>query len=134
MSRSGYCDDFGNQWELIMWRGQVASATRGKRGQQLLRDTLAALEALPEKRLIVGELVQEGEVCTLGATGLMRGIDMKDLDPTEPDDVAAAFNCAPQLAREIVYMNDEYCRYETPEERFESMVKWVKSQIREVPA
>jgi len=31
MSRSGYSDDFGNdyQWQQIMWRGAVASAIRG---------------------------------------------------------------------------------------------------------
>lgn len=30
MSRSGYNDDIDN-WQMIKWRGQVASAVRGKR-------------------------------------------------------------------------------------------------------
>jgi hypothetical protein len=35
MSRSGYSDDYGDDepWQLIMWRGAVASAFRGRRGQ-----------------------------------------------------------------------------------------------------
>lgn len=58
MSRSGYNDDIDN-WALIKWRGQVASAIRGKRGQKMLRDLLAALDAMPEKSLIVHELESE---------------------------------------------------------------------------
>ena len=39
MSRSGYCDEL-EQSELAMWRGQVASAIRGKRGQAFLVELL----------------------------------------------------------------------------------------------
>lgn len=35
MSRSGYTDDCDG-WQLIMYRGAVASAIRGARGQRLL--------------------------------------------------------------------------------------------------
>ena len=41
MSRSGYTDGF-EMWSVIRWRGAVASAIRGQRGQRLLRDLLAA--------------------------------------------------------------------------------------------
>ena len=54
MSRSGYSDDAEN---VAMWRGQVANATRGRRGQKLLRDMVAALDAMPDKRLFQGHLV-----------------------------------------------------------------------------
>lgn len=142
MSRAGYSDDIDN-WALIKWRGQVASAIRGKRGQKLLTDLLAALDAMPEKRLIVEDLENaDGEVCTLGALGKARGIDMQELDPEDPDGVAAAFDIAPQLAREIVYMNDEACSHTygnvegrmvwekiTPEQRWTDMRKWVASKI-----
>jgi hypothetical protein len=37
MSRSGYSDDLEN-WSLIRWRGAVASAIRGRRGQAFLRE------------------------------------------------------------------------------------------------
>ncbi len=129
MSRSGYSDDI-DQWDLIRWRGQVASAIRGQRGQKLLREMLAALDAMPDKTLVTGDLeTEEGEVCALGALGKVRGIDMQKLDPTEPDDVAAAFDIAPQLAREIVYENDEGWHNETPEQRWVRMRKWVAAQI-----
>lgn len=130
MSRSGYIDDIDN-WELIKWRGQVASAIRGKRGQQLLRDTLAALDAMPQKRLVASELeTAEGEVCTLGAVGRMRGLDMGEIDPEEYEAVALMFDIAEPLAREIVYENDECGRYdETPEQRWERMREWVAKRV-----
>lgn len=129
MSRAGYNDDI-DQWDLIRWRGQVASAIRGKRGQAMLRDLLAALDAMPVKALITEELEQDGDVCALGALGRARGIDMTELDPGEPVDVAAAFNIAEQLAREIVYENDEGGWKETAEERWTRMRKWVAGKIR----
>ena len=138
MSRHGYTDDMEDNWALIKWRGQVASAIRGRRGQKLLRDLQMALDAMPEKRLIAHELEEvDGEVCALGALGKSRGMDMKELDPEEPESVAAAFDIAPQLAREIVYENDEYDyiyensgrRKVTPEERWSYMRKWVESRI-----
>ena len=140
MSRSGYIDDFDENWSLIRWRGQVASATRGKRGQKLFVDMLAALDAMPEKALVVGELeTPEGDVCALGALGKVRGIDMAKIDPEDPPQVAAAFDIAEQLAQEIVYMNDEYYDFEyignmrvdiTPEKRWQKMRDWVAKQIK----
>lgn len=60
MSRSGYSEDCDNDWSLIRWRGAVKSAIRGKRGQALLKEMLEALDAMPVKRLIRGELVATG--------------------------------------------------------------------------
>ena len=123
MSRSGYSDDYDDNWGLIKWRGMVASATRGKRGQVLLRDLLAALDAMPVKALVAHELeTEQGDVCALGAVGKARGVDLSALDPEEPEQVAGAFNIAPCLAQEIVYENDEGDSWkETPEHRWELM-------------
>lgn len=130
MSRSGYSDDL-DSWALIKWRGQVASAIRGARGQKLLSEMLIALDAMPEKSLTTSELeTTDGEVCALGALGKMRGLKMDDIDPEDPDQVASVFDIAPQLAREIVNENDEYYRNETPEQRWERMRVWVASKIR----
>lgn len=168
MSRSGYNDDEIDMLALGRWRAQVRSATRGKRGQRLLRDMLAALDAMPEKRLIAGELevsadadekraqawvklfgdpaaadryrerfvrprtehFRDGDVCALGALGRVRGLDMSDLDPEEPEGVASAFDVASPLAREIFYVNDDYWNPgETPEQRWQRVRKWVASQI-----
>lgn len=108
MSRSGYTDDCENQWELIRWRGAVKSAIRGKRGQQALREILAALDAMPNKRLASELLVTaDGEFCTLGALGNARGVDLDSIDPDDPQAVAAAFGISEALAAEIMYENDE---------------------------
>jgi hypothetical protein len=61
VSRSGYVDDMCDEWALIRYRGAVASAIRGKRGQAFLREMLAALDAMPEKRLTAGALVFDGQ-------------------------------------------------------------------------
>ena len=131
MSRSGYSED-GDECSYAMWRGAVASAIRGRRGQALLREMLAALDAMPDKRLIAEELEQDGCVCALGAVGRARGLDMASLDPEDSDTVAAEFGIAHALACEILYMNDEYGpRKETPEERFIRMRKWVENKIHD---
>ncbi|WP_210338376.1 hypothetical protein [Bradyrhizobium genosp. L] len=142
MSRSHYSDDIDN-WQLIKWRGAVNSALRGARGQAFFKEMLAAMDAMPVKRLVAHELVEpenipcshwgmfETEsVCAIGAVGKARGIDMSSIDPEDADTVAGKFNIAHALACEIVYMNDEWGSYkETPEARFIRMRKWVESNI-----
>ena len=110
MSRSGYSDDYGDDDPLALgrWRGAVNSAIRGKRGQQTLREILAALDAMPVKALAAGSLVTaDGEFCTLGVLGAQRGLAIDKLDPEDPEEIAKAFGIAPAMVREIVYMNDE---------------------------
>lgn len=132
MSRSGYTDDCEDNWAMIRWRGVVASATRGKRGQQFFRELLEALDAMPVKRLIADNLVCEGEFCTLGVLGAKRDIEMTDLDPDDSERVAQAFNIAECLAQEVVFMNDEAAHWrETPEQRFARMREWVAKQIKQ---
>ena len=130
MSRSGYTDDMDDPWAHIMWRGAVASAIRGKRGQAFLREMLAALDALPEKRLIEEELAHAGEVCAIGAVGKAGNVPMESIDPEDYGAIAAAFGIAEAMAREIMFMNDEgTMRREAPEERFARMREWIVSQI-----
>jgi hypothetical protein len=137
MSRSGYSDDLDN-WDMIKWRGQVASAIRGKRGQAFLRELLAALDAMPEKRLVQGEFEADGEVCALGSVARVRGMDLAKFDPDDAEDVGDAFGIANQLALEIMWENDEFSTWDestqkfdrSPEKRWEHMRKWVANQIR----
>ena len=130
MSRHGYTDDFHDE-PLVFgrWRGCVASAIRGRRGQKLLRDLRDALDAMLEKRLIQQELESEGEVCALGAVGRARGIEMIGIDPEDSERVAATFDIAEPLAREIMYENDEDYGDLTPEQRWRHMRAWVESKI-----
>lgn len=139
MSRSGYTDDGDN---LAMWRGQVASAIRGRRGQAFLREMVEALDAMPEKRLILHELRKDGEVCALGSVGAKRGIEMEKLDPEDTRSLSTAFGIAHQLVAEIEYMNDEYNDFKwigntrieiTPEERWRNMRAWAMKNIQVEP-
>ena len=130
MSRSGYTDDCEH---INLYRATVERAIRGKRGQALLKDMLAALDALPQKRLIAEALVTpDGECCALGAVAISRNLDVSKLDAMESADVGKAFNIAPALAAEIAYENDEGVGWgcaETPEERFVRIRAWVEAQI-----
>lgn len=113
-----------------MWRGQVASATRGRRGQRLFRDMKTALEAMPVRELEVGKLVSStGCGCALGVLGEHRGLDMSSTDEGDPWDVGLVFDIARQLAAEIVFMNDEAFCGATDGERWLKMHDWVTSQI-----
>jgi hypothetical protein len=137
MSRSGYSDDIDDNWAAICWRGAVESALRGKRGQAFLKELLAAMDALPEHKLIASELETGGEVCALGAVGRARNIpNMHDFDPEDHDTIAALFKIPHALACEIMHENDRewaYWRNETPEQRFARMRKWIEGKIRSMP-
>lgn len=131
MSRSGYSEDCDDQWALIRWRGAVASAIRGKRGQAFLSEMLTAMDALPEKQLVAWELEAHGQVCAIGSVGRARGVDMTKLDPEDYDRVASTFGVASPLAQEIVWMNDEAGPWkETPEQRFTRMRNWIERNLR----
>lgn len=131
MSRSGYTEDCDHEdGRHAMYRGQVASATRGKRGQALLRDLMVALDEMPVKSLISGALRAEGEVCALGCLGAKRGFDLEAIDPEDYDYIAQAFGVAHQLVREIEFMNDDAAAWSgSGEERWRFMRQWVESQI-----
>ena len=133
MSRSGYTDDDNDDGYFAMWRGQVASAIRGKRGQALLREMITALDAMPDKRLIASELIKDGEVCALGCIGRSRGLEMQDMDPDDHDQLGAVFNVAPQLIAEIEFINDESWGAATPEARWMKMRKWAQSHLKATP-
>jgi hypothetical protein len=132
MSRSGYSDDCEN---LGLWRGAVNAAAQGARGQKLLGELAAAMDAMTEKALIAEELIAaDGQLCALGVLGCARGIGdkLRDLDPEDYDAVSRVFDIAPALAQEIVYQNDEgaWQGRETPEQRWERMRLWVQGQIK----
>lgn len=132
MGRSGYSDCLDST-ELNLWRGAVESAIRGARGQKLLRDMLAALDAMRQKRLVADELLRaDGEVCALGAVALARRIDVDGVAPEDREQVAQLFDIAPALAAEIVFENDQDFSYsrETPEQRWVRMRAWVAKQIK----
>jgi hypothetical protein len=133
MSRSGYSDDPDDQWRFIRWRGAVNAAIKGKRGQSFLREMLAALDALPEKKLVQNELETEGAVCAIGAVGRSRNVDMTKIDPEDYEKICGTFGISEALAREIMFMNDEWFIEESPEVRFARMRDWIQKQIKNHP-
>lgn len=132
MSRSGYVDDL-DQSDLAMWRGRVASAIRGRRGQKLLRDMLSELEAMSDQRLIAHELVDEhGECCALGAACRYRGIpEFALLDSTDHHSLGEVLDVAPCLIQEIEWLNDESGLSGDGKKRFERVRKWLLDHIQD---
>lgn len=135
MSRHGYVDDCDY---IELYRGQVASAIRGRRGQAFLRRLRDTLDAMPQKRLVAGWLHREdGEVCALGAEARARSIETPPDVDIEDDDAeglvvawaAGAFDIAGCLAAEIMYLNDEASC--SPEERWRYLRRWLDEKIKE---
>lgn len=151
MSRHGYTDDAEN---FAMWRGRVASAIRGKRGQKMLRELRDALDAMPEKRLVARQLqTAAGECCTLGCLARSKGVDLSEVIDADDDvlhefgaELADRLDVAECLIQEIEYWNDEcgeravttgpgawHWVHETPEERWTRMRAWVEKHIKPAP-
>lgn len=108
MSRAGYSDYCGTEWEMICWRGAVASAIKGKRGQEFLTQLRGDLDAMKDKKLCSYDLQTEsGEACALGVVGRARGINMVGWDPENWKELSDTLNIAEALVREIEFLNDE---------------------------
>ena len=137
MSRSGYDDDYGCDDPLLIgrWRAQVNSAIRGARGQGFLRDLAVAMDAMQDKSLIAGELVNEhGGCCAIGVVCKARGLDVSAIDYDDTSAVGAAVGIAHQMAAEIEYENDENALWslrceETPSDRWRRMRRWVDAKL-----
>lgn len=143
MSRSGYTDDHDDDHPIQLWRGAVNRAIKGKRGQAFLREMAAALDEMPVKRLVRGQLkTASGEVCALGCVGVRRGLAMPKLEANEWDDadvcegMGELFGIADAMAREIQFINDADFAYEnteTPEKRYARVRAWVEKKTAALP-
>jgi hypothetical protein len=131
MSRSGYVEDDDGDTPTVLWRTAVNRSIWGKRGQAFLREMATALDSMPGRKLVTGELVNgHGEACAIGSVAIARGLDVSGLDPWDGEAVAAAFGIAPALAREIAYLNDESGHHnETAAARWDRMRAWVRDHI-----
>lgn len=129
MSRSGYSDDCEN---LELYRATVDRALKGKRGQAFLRELAAAMDAMPEKVLIAGELIKpNGGCCAIGTVCKARGLDVSKVDYEDPDSVASVIGVARSMAAEIAYQNDEggTTSREEPAARWQRVRKWVSENL-----
>jgi len=88
---------------------------------------------MTEKRLIAGELRQDGEVCAIGAVGARRGVNLEALCVEDYDGIADMFGIAHQLVQEIEYINDVCLGGSaTPEERWSRIRAWAENNIKAV--
>lgn len=135
MSRSGY-DEYGDEdhWGMIRWRGAVASAERGKKGQTFFTELAAALDAMPEKMLIKESLADgNGCYCAIGALASTKSISLEGIDSDEDQDVIASrLGINEKLVMETIWQNDDAgSMRETAEGRWTRMREWVNQKIRE---
>lgn len=137
MSRSGY--GIWDDGRGHLYRANVDRALAGKRGQAFLRELLAALDALPEKKLATNDFETADGVCALGAVGRARGnqcwLTLDDDYYFDVDMIGKHFGIASCMAAEIMWENDEHAAYwmgmpETPEQRFARVRRWVESNIK----
>lgn len=130
MSRSNYDDTPDYDWQWIRWRGAVASAIKGRRGQAFLREMVDVLESMPDKRLASGvfEEEEDGTVCALGAVARARGIDthawMGRLGVAASD-----LGIASALAAEIVHENDDPVLHRSDADRYGAMLRWARVRL-----
>lgn len=130
-------EDYPGQFEL--WQSNCDRSLLGRRGQNALRELEAALLALPDKRLIAGELDNGDDCCAVGA--LARTKETL-IDSDDPEEVGIACGMPRLVAWKTVEVNDIILstKWEppskefphgrsvnlTPEERYEKVLKWVQ--------
>ena len=154
MSRFSEYDDWDNETILATgrWKARMNAVLRGKPAQPFFRELEQALLAMPERRLIEGALVEEGQVCALGQllahrqvqAGVSREQALATLEKEFPwgddphsnaDAAARETGMTVSLAELIQWMNDEEVGSGvTPERRWQAMLDWTRAQIRPVVA
>lgn len=139
--RISYSDeeDFPGQFDL--WQANCMRSIKGKKGQAALHELEQALLALPEKRLIQGELKdEEGGVCAIGALAQYRNHEPRADPWYEMEQVGMELGLPEMVAWRIVALNDAdldfrwerlpgngFKRVEiTPEERYEAVLARVQ--------
>lgn len=149
MSRISYCDDEDFQNQAYLWQANQERSINGRKGQAALRELESALLALPEKRLIAGELENAvGEVCAVGALAKFKGkenprvaanedkVPLEDSEvlPEELEevtiDLAQELGMPRMIAVAVVHENDDcWPASITPEQRYNKVLAWTQQQL-----
>lgn len=137
MARINYSEDeqYAGQFEL--WQANVKRSLHGKKGQLALQVLKETLLALPEKRLIRGEIAtEEGEVCAIGSVLVHRTPEekrpelLKELSEFDDYTTEIAPKDFPRLVTwAIVEMNDFELDWVSPEQRYTRMLAWVEHNL-----
>lgn len=136
MSRSGYSDECEH---LNLYRANVERVINSKRGQAFLRELGEKMDAMPDKSLIAGELVDaSGQCCALGVICKSRNINAGNIDYFDPMSVGNSLGINHMMAAEIAFINDKCFDFdesklraqETPKSRFNRVRSWVSENIK----
>jgi hypothetical protein len=133
MSRSGYSDDCDDYGQANLYRYAVTRGLAGPRGQGLLREMVAALDAMPVRELAAEVFVNGDTMCAMGAVARARGVPahaLAQLDEHDPDSVGTLLGIPESLAREIAYENDEAIGGDESD-RWHHMRSWAAANIVE---
>jgi len=157
--RLNYCDDEDFPGQFMLWQANCHRSVNGKKGQAFLRRVEAALLAMPEKRLIREAIVEaDGDVCALGSVAVHEGKEVSPELDYDPEDFGMKLGAPRLVAWRLVEINDIQCDYDyltaqgplpinrggfsgagysvrvnvTPEERYERVLAWVRSQLHVV--
>lgn len=158
MTRISYSEEEPWQGAFELFRANTDRQLAGRKGQATLRELEGALLALPEKRLIGGAIACGNEVCAVGALLVQRRVDKGEsrdealarYQPAEPEDVdewgdydtydgyedptetiAAAEGVPKLVAWRLAELNDMLLQDCKPEERYERVLDWVRSHLKE---
>ncbi len=83
MSRSDYLEE-GDYYDL--YRTNVERTITSKKEQKILKELAQLMDAMPEKKLIANELINEkGECCTIGVFCTAKNIDVTGIDVGDED-------------------------------------------------
>lgn len=150
-SRFGDDGDGESEVPYEFWDKILERAFHGPRAAARLRDLEAALLAIPRKRLILGAVAKDGDVCAIGAFVAFRksqkGTSLQDaiaeLEALKIDaednydageataDLGKEHGMSRTMARCVAARQDEELHQLTPEERYEEMLAWVRGAIVE---
>ena len=160
MSRVHEYEGDGDVWDIMAqgrWERNSKVVWGSERGQKVLKELEAALLAMPVKKLARDIFYKEDEevqACVLGAYAAYKGQPVKRMENLNPaivveddgstwiDDlpydayataeyVAGFSNMTVTMGELLVMQNDESLHDCTPEERYERMLKFVRSKIKD---
>ncbi len=143
-----------NTWswrDEVLFDGRKDRVLNGRPALKSLRELEAALVWLPGKRLIAGAICDGEDVCAVGAFALRRRIDagrdgVEEMDrlkwSNDPDgtmlyetaDLAASEGMTWTLGWIIGETNDYSFESMTPEQRYEAVLGWTRTNIARLEA
>jgi hypothetical protein len=142
MSRSGYSEDYdydsGGAPPEFYWQA-LDNAMRGKRGQALLRDIAAGMDAMEHKVLVKGFLRDGGAFCMVGVATNVRNVNLEDIPDGELFEQDAGYwitklarrlNVAQCVIASLIWQNDEFgAPNESPAGRWRRIRSWIDVEI-----